>query len=61
MEENMIEIDGKSVKLNDLIKEFKELKKKDTCKAQKRYDQEKELKPFQAELLRLQQYLTKNF
>jgi len=59
MQDSMIEIDGKSMKLEELIKEFKRLKEKDNCKAQKKYDQEEELKPYQAELIKLQRHLEK--
>jgi polyphosphate kinase 2 (PPK2 family) len=58
-----IEIDGKTLNLQDYVKEHEELVEENAAlkaqkkKAVKRYQREEELKPFQAELLMLQQYL----
>ncbi len=57
--EDIIEIDGKNVSIDELIKTYqnsKERKKKE-CKADRKYKQEQELKPYQAELIKLQDYL----
>ena len=57
------EVDGKSQSLNDCVQEQEELAKENAAlkaqkkKAVRRYRREEELKPFQAELLKLQQYL----
>ena len=61
-----INIDGKLVKLQDYMQEHEQLKKENaqmkskSKKAVKRYRSEEELKPFQAELLKLQEYLEEN-
>lgn len=59
MNEQMIDIDGQAYSLEDLIGKFRDLKaeisKRD--KAFQRRKQEQSLKPYQAELLRLQKYL----
>ena len=61
-----INIDGKLVKLQDYMQEHEQLKKENaqmkskSKKAVKRYRREEELKPFQAELLKLQEYLEEN-
>ncbi len=58
-----INVDGKTLKLQDYVQEHQQLAeenaslKAETKKAIKRYRREEELKPFQAELLRVQQYL----
>jgi polyphosphate kinase 2 len=58
-----IEVNGKTLNLKDYVKEHEELAdenaalKAQTKKAIKRYRREEELKPFQAELLKVQQYL----
>ena len=58
-----IEVDGKKLSLKDYVQEHEQLAienadlKAQKKKAIKRYRREEELKPFQAELLRLQQYL----
>lgn len=59
MNEQLIEIDGKSLTLEELIGEYRELKEKNakSDKAFKRRKQEQSLKPYQAELLRLQKHL----
>ena len=56
---NVFEIDGKSVSLDDLINAYRKEKsnKKTKNKAVIRRRQEQELKPYQAELIKLQQYL----
>ena len=58
-----INIGGKSVNLQDYLQEHEQLKnenaqmKKKAKKAVRRFRREEELKPFQAELLKLQEYL----
>jgi polyphosphate kinase len=58
-----IEVNGKMLSLMDYVQEHEELAKENAAlkarnkKAIKRYRREEELKPFQAELLMLQQYL----
>jgi polyphosphate kinase 2 len=61
-----IEVDGKTLSLQDYVQEHEALAKENASlrtevkKAVKRYRREEELKPFQAELLKLQQYLEEN-
>lgn len=61
-----IEVDGKKVPLKQLLENYKQLDeevsklKKDSRKAVRRFRREEELKPFQAELIRLQKYLEEN-
>ena len=61
-----INVDGKTVKLQDYVQEHEQLKEQNSRlksqqkKAVKRYRREEELKPFQAELLKVQQYLEEN-
>ena len=58
-----VNVDGKTIKLQDFMQEHEQLQtenarlKAENKKAIKRYRREEELKPFQAELLRVQQYL----
>ena len=58
-----IEIDGKKLSLKDYVQEHEKLANENAAlkaerkKAVKRYRREEELKPFQAELLKLQQFL----
>jgi polyphosphate kinase 2 len=58
-----IEVDGKTLKITDYVREHEALAKENAAlkakqkKAIKRYQREEELKPFQAELLKVQQYL----
>ena len=58
-----INVAGKTLKLQDYVQEHQQLAeenarlKTETKKAVRRYRREEELKPFQAELLRVQQYL----
>jgi len=58
-----INVEGKTLKLQDYVQEHQQLAeenarlKVETKKAVRRYRREEELKPFQAELLRVQQYL----
>ena len=56
---NSFEIDGKMISLEDLISTFKISKseKKEDSKARKSRKNEKELKPYQAELIKLQQHI----
>jgi polyphosphate kinase 2 len=53
---NLIDIDGKKVSLEELINNYKE-QKKQKSKAQIKREQEQDLKPYQAELIKLQKYL----
>jgi polyphosphate kinase 2 len=59
----VIEVDGRRMRLGDLVQDYRrisdEMKKtrRDGRKAVKRYRREQSLKPYQAELIRLQQYL----
>lgn len=59
----MINIDGKAVNLHDFIKQHRELNeeaealRKIDAKANRKFKEEKSLKPFQAELIQLQNYL----
>ena len=61
-----INVDGEMLRLQDYVQEHDQLAtenarlKAETKKAIKRYRREEELKPFQAELLRVQQYLEEN-
>lgn len=61
--EQMIEIDGEALSLEQLIEEHKKAKSRvvdleqERKKAVKRYRREEALKPYQAELIRMQQYL----
>ena len=58
-EKQVFEIDGSTVSLEDLIDIFKEskLEKKQENKAKSKREEEKELKPYQAELIKLQKYI----
>ena len=65
MEENndtVFEIDGKNITLDELVDVFKKSKsdKNMQNKAEKKRNDEKELKPYQAELIKLQKYLEDN-
>ena len=61
-----IHVDGKPVSLQDYVQEHEDLQaenarlKSQQKKAVRRYRREEELKPFQAELLKVQQYLEDN-
>ena len=61
-----LEIDGRSVSAEELLEEFQTLQerynseKQRRRKAVKRYRREQELKPYQAELVKLQQHLEKH-
>ena len=57
--ESMFEVDGDNISLEELISVFKESKsgKKVESKAKQKRDDDQELKPYQAELIKLQQYL----
>jgi len=57
--ETVFDIDGQSISLEDLISTFKEAKngKKIEKKAAKKRKEEQALKPYQAELIKLQQYI----
>ena len=63
LDPEQISVDGKTLKLQDYVQEHEQLEEenarlaKEKKKAVKRYRREEELKPFQAELLRVQQYL----
>jgi len=58
-ENNSIEIDGNAISLDELINVYKEAKSKksDENKAETKRRNEQELKPFQAELIKLQRHL----
>ena len=59
----MINIDGKAVSLHEFIQQYRQLSedvdtlKKVDSKAKRKFEEEYSLKPFQAELIRLQNYL----
>ena len=57
--ENMIEIDGNSISLDELINVFKTSKseKSSENKADKKRKNEQQLKPYQAELIKLQRHI----
>jgi len=61
-----IELNGKTMSLEDMVGGYQELQgqvamfKKDRRKAVRRYRREEELKPYQAELIRMQQHLEKS-
>jgi len=59
--EKLIDIDGEQISLDDLIKVFKQNKAEQSIqnKAINKRQDEQALKPFQAELIKLQQYLEK--
>ena len=63
MNPEQIEVDGKTLSLKDYVQEHEELANENaTLKAQnkkaiRRYRREEELKPYQAELIKMQQYL----
>jgi len=59
MQENNFEIEGKSVSLDELINGYKKSlsNNKKEKKAIKKRKEEQELKPFQAELIKLQKYI----
>ncbi len=56
---NIFEIDGEDISLDELISIFKNSKNKQKVesKAQEKRNQEQELKPYQAELIKLQQHI----
>jgi len=58
-EKNIFEIDGNSVSLDELINVFKKSKeeKKFESKAKSKRKEDQELKPYQAELIKLQKYI----
>ncbi|OOZ37602.1 polyphosphate kinase 2 [Solemya velesiana gill symbiont] len=57
------ELNGENMSVDEMMAAFQALQdqnaqlKKDNCKAVRRYRREEELKPYQAELIRMQQYL----
>ena len=57
--QNFFDVDGKSISLDDLIETFKDSKhnNKNKSKAHKKREDEQKLKPYQAELIKLQKYL----
>jgi polyphosphate kinase 2 len=63
LDPEQISVDGKTLNLQDYVQEHEQLEEENARlarvkkKAVKRYRREEELKPFQAELLRVQQYL----
>ncbi|WP_373000897.1 polyphosphate kinase 2 [Sulfurimonas sp.] len=60
-EKNVFDIDGKQVTLDELIRGYKKSKssKQQRSKAEIKRNDEQKLKPYQAELIKLQQYLEK--
>jgi polyphosphate kinase len=60
-EKNVFDVEGKQVTLDDLIKGYKKSKsnKQQRSKAELKRNDEQKLKPYQAELIKLQQYLEK--
>ncbi len=60
---NMVELNGEKVAIDNLLGRYKELEIENASlaasqsKAQQKHDQDEALKPFQAELIRMQQYL----
>jgi len=60
--QNEIEIEGKNIPLEELVELYKEAKSKDeeVVKAVKKRREEKSLKPYQAELIKLQKHLEEN-
>lgn len=60
--ENMIEIDGDAISLDELINVFKESKteKSTLNKAEQKRKDEQQLKPYQAELIKLQRHIEEN-
>ena len=59
MKTNLFEVDGKKISLEELIAGYKKSKvaKKSKNKAEQKRDNEQKLKPYQAELIKLQKYL----
>jgi len=63
LDPEQISVDGKTLNLQDYVQEHEQLEEENARlakvkkKAVRRYRREEELKPFQAELLRVQQYL----
>lgn len=59
MEKKIIEIDGQEVSIDDLIASYMQVKSGKTTqsKADKKRSDEQKLKPYQAELIKLQKYL----
>ena len=63
LDPEQISVDGKTLNLQDYVQEHEQLEEENVRlakvkkKAVRRYRREEELKPFQAELLRVQQYL----
>ncbi|MEA3354238.1 MAG: polyphosphate kinase 2 [Campylobacterota bacterium] len=60
--DSSFEIDGQTVTLEELIESFKKTNSStnENTKALKKYKQEKELKPYQAELIKLQRHIENN-
>ena len=59
IENNIVEIDGNSISLDELINVYKEAKseKNSVNKADRKRKNEQELKPYQAELIKLQRHI----
>ena len=59
MKNNLFEVDGKKISLEELIAGYKKSKvaKKSKNKAEQKRDNEQKLKPYQAELIKLQKHL----
>jgi len=63
---NLIEVNGEKIALKDLVKRYQKLEAENTAlaktqsKALRKYQEDEELKPFQAELIRMQRHLEDN-
>ncbi len=61
-----VEFEGRRVRLDELLQNYKQLKedhariKKESRKARKRYRKDKELKPYEAQLIKMQEQLEKD-
>lgn len=60
---SLIELNGEQVSVDDLLRHYEALEKENASlvasqsKARLKHDQDETLKPFQAELIRMQRYL----
>ena len=61
-EQNFIEVDGEQVSVDELVNVFKKSKEKGNSigKAKRKYLDAQELKPYQAELIKLQKHIEEN-
>jgi polyphosphate kinase 2 len=60
--QDFIELDGEKVSIGELVDAYKEVKDKSgtISKARKKYNDAQELKPYQAELIKLQKHIEEN-